>query len=318
MYEQIKGLKELPAEEPLAPGHRLCPGCGASIVVRQVLLAAPKDTIVANATGCLEVSTALYGYSAWNRPWIHSAFENAAAVASGIEAGFKALAMRGEAEEHPVVVFGGDGGTYDIGLQALSGAVERGHKFLYVCYDNEAYMNTGIQRSGGTPRGAWTTTTQVGPARSGKTEPKKDLVSIMVSHRIPYAATASISHWRDLMNKVRKALSKDGPTFLHVMAPCTRGWRFDSAQTIKMSKLAVDTRFFPLYEVEGGVYRITVPVVSPKPVEEYLKVQGRYSHLFLPQNAAELEVIKKEIEENYRHLEKLSQLTDQLYRPEVH
>jgi len=317
MYEQVKGLKELPAEEPLAPGHRLCPGCGASIVVRQVLLAAPKDTIVANATGCLEVSTALYGYSAWNRPWIHSAFENAAAVASGIESGYKALALRGEAQEHPVVVFGGDGGTYDIGLQALSGAVERGHKFLYVCYDNEAYMNTGIQRSGGTPRGAWTTTTQVGPARSGKTEPKKDLVSIMVSHHVQYAATASISHWRDLMNKVRRALSKDGPTFLHVMAPCTRGWRFDSAKTIRMSKLAVDTRFFPLYEVEGGVYRITVPVVSPKPVEEYLKAQGRYSHLFLPQNAAELEAVKNEIEENYRRLEKLSELTGQLYRPEV-
>ena len=154
MYEQVKGLKELPMDEPLSPGHRLCPGCGASLVVRQVLLAAPKDTIVANATGCLEVSTALYPYSAWNRPWIHSAFENAPAVASGIEAGFKALTKRGEAEEHPIVVFGGDGGTYDIGFQALSGAIERGQRFLYVCYDNEAYMNTGIQRSGGTPRGS--------------------------------------------------------------------------------------------------------------------------------------------------------------------
>jgi pyruvate ferredoxin oxidoreductase beta subunit len=173
MYEQIKGLKELPQEEPLSPGHRLCPGCGASIVVRQVLLAAPKDTVVANATGCLEVSTALYPYSAWNRPWIHSAFENAAAVASGIESGFKALAKRGEGKEHPLIVFGGDGGTYDIGFQSLSGAIERGHRFLYVCYDNEAYMNTGIQRSGGTPRGAWTTTTQVGSARAGKAEAKK-------------------------------------------------------------------------------------------------------------------------------------------------
>ena len=278
-------------------------------MVRQVLLAAPKDTIIANATGCLEVSTALYGYSAWNRPWIHSAFENAAAVASGIEAGFKALARRGEGEEHPIVVFGGDGGTYDIGFQALSGAIERGHRFLYVCYDNEAYMNTGIQRSGGTPRGAWTTTTQVGPARSGKAQAKKDLMSIVVAHRVAYAATASISHWKDLMNKVRKALSVDGPTFMQVMAPCTRGWRFDSSKTVRMARLAVETRFFPLYEVDRGVYRITVPVPSPKPVDEYLKAQGRYSHLFIPKNAEELALVSKDVEDNYRRLEALSRLT---------
>jgi pyruvate ferredoxin oxidoreductase beta subunit len=313
MLEPIKGLKELPTEEPLSPGHRLCPGCGASIVVRQVLLAAPKDTIVAEATGCLEVSTALYPYSAWNRPWIHSAFENAAAVASGLDSGFKALARRGEGKEHPIVVFGGDGGTYDIGIQALSGAIERGHRFLYVCYDNEAYMNTGIQRSGGTPLGAWTTTTQVGSARAGKQEIKKDLVSIVVAHHVPYAATASISHWRDLMTKVRKALSKDGPTFLHVIAPCTRGWRFDSEKTIRMARLAVETRLFPLYEVEGGVYRITFPVSSPKPVDEYLKLQGRFGHLFQPQNVAALEAVRKGADENYRRLEKLSQLTGQMY-----
>ncbi len=313
MFEPIKGLKELPTEEPLSPGHRLCPGCGASIVVREVLLAAPKDTIIAEATGCLEVSTALYPYSAWNRPWIHSAFENAAAVASGIESGFKALARRGEAKEHPIIVFGGDGGTYDIGLQALSGAIERGHKFLYICYDNEAYMNTGIQRSGGTPLGAWTTTTQVGSARAGKQETKKDLVSIVVAHHVPYAATASISHWRDLMTKVRKALSKNGPTFLHVIAPCTRGWRFDSEKTIRMARLAVETRLFPLYEVDGGVYKITFPVSSPKPVEEYLKLQGRFAHLFQPQNATELEAIKKGVDDNYRRLEYLSQFTSQMY-----
>jgi len=311
MYQQVKGLKELPMEEPLSPGHRLCPGCGASIVVREILLAAPSDTVVVNATGCLEVSTALYGYSAWNRPWIHSAFENAAAVASGVDAGFKALARRGEGSEHPIIVFGGDGGTYDIGIQALSGAMERGHRFLYVCYDNEAYMNTGIQRSGGTPRGAWTTTTQAGSARAGKTEAKKDLMSIVVAHHVPYAATASISHWRDLMNKVRKALSVDGPTFLHVMAPCMRGWRFDGSKTVRMSRLAVETRLFPLYEVEGGVYRITVPVPSPKPVEEFLKSQGRYSHLFLPQNAAELEAVKKDVDENYARIERMAQFTAQ-------
>lgn len=299
-------------EEPLAPGHRLCPGCGASVVARQVLLAAPKDVVLVNATGCLEVSTSVYPYSAWNRPWIHSAFENAAAVASGVEAGFKSLAKRGEGEEHPIIVFGGDGGTYDIGLQAISGAMERGHRFLYVCYDNEAYMNTGIQRSGGTPLGAWTTTTQVGSVGYGKTEIKKDLVSIIVAHHVPYAATASISHWRDLMTKVRKALSKDGPTFMHILAPCMRGWRFDGSKTITMAKMAVESRVFPLYEVEDGRYRITVPIPSPKPLEEYLKAQGRFSHLFRPQFKSELEAFGKQIDANYRRLEKLSQLADQL------
>ena len=309
MYEPIKGLKELPTEEPLAPGHRLCAGCGATIALRQILLAAPKDTVVANATGCVEVSTVIYPYSAWNRPWIHSAFENTAAVASGIESGFKALARRGEAKEHPVIAVGGDGGTYDIGFQALSGALERGHRFLYVCYDNEAYMNTGIQRSGGTPLGAWTTTTQVGPCEFGKRQTKKDLMGIVVAHRVPYAATAAISHWRDLMTKVRKALAQDGPTFLHVLAPCTRGWRFDMAKTVKMAKLAVDTRFFPLYEVENGVYRITVPVPSPRPAEEYIKAQGRYTHLLQPQWAKQLETVKKEVDTNYKRLERLAQFT---------
>jgi len=309
MYEQIKGLKELPVEEPLAPGHRLCAGCGAPIAVRQILLAAPKDTVVANATGCIEVSTTVFPQSAWNRPWVHSAFENTAAVASGIEAGFKALAKRGEGKEHPVIAFGGDGGTYDIGLQALSGAIERGHRFLYVCYDNEAYMNTGIQRSGGTPMGAWTTTSQVGSRGFGKPQIKKDLMGIVVAHHLPYAATGSISHWKDLMTKVRKALARDGPTFIHVLAPCTRGWRFDASRTVKMAKLAVDTRFFPLYEVEDGVYRITVPVPSPKPVEEYIKAQGRFSHLLLPQWAAELDALRKEVDGNYRRLEGLSKFT---------
>jgi len=309
MYEPIKGLKELTAEEPLAPGHRLCAGCGAPIAIRQILLAAPKDTIIANATGCVEVSSTVYPQSAWNRPWVHSAFENTAAVASGIEAGFKALARRGEAKEHPVIAFGGDGGTYDIGLQALSGALERGHRFLYVCYDNEAYMNTGIQRSGGTPLGAWTTTTQVGSAGYGKREKKKDLMGIVVAHQVPYAATASISHWKDLMTKVRKALAKEGPTFMHVIAPCTRGWRFDMAKTVRMARLAVETRVFPLYEVEDGVYRITVPVQSPKPVEEYLRAQGRYSHILLPQWAGELEELKREVDTNYKRLERLSRFT---------
>ena len=312
LAEPVKGLKDLPTEEPLAPGHRLCPGCGASIVVRQVLLAAPKDTVVVNATGCVEVSTANYPYSAWNRPWIHSVFANTAAVASGVEVGFRALSRRGEGGEHPIVVFGGDGGTYDIGLQALSGALERGQKFLYVCYDNEAYMNTGIQRSGGTPRGAWTTTSQVGSAKPGKTETKKDIMSIVVAHHIPYAATASISHWKDLMTKVRKGLSKDGPSFMHVIAPCTRGWRFDSSQTVGLAKMAVDTRVFPLYEVEDGRYKVTVrSPTPPKPIEDYLRLQGRYLHLLSPGAAAALEGLKRDVSENYERIERLARQSAQ-------
>lgn len=309
MNEPIEGLKQLPVAEPLYPGHRLCPGCSASIAVRQVLLAAPSDTIVANATGCLEVSTANYPYSAWNRPWIHSAFENAAAVASGIEDGFKVLARRGEGSIHPVIVFGGDGGTFDIGIQALSGAIERGHKFLYVCYDNEAYMNTGIQRSSGTPEAAWTTTSQVGRSKIGKNERKKDIMSIVIGHHVPYAATASISHWKDLMTKVRKALSKDGPSFMHVIAPCTRGWRYDSSQTIKLAKIAVETNVFPLYEVEEGRYKITFPARNPpRPVEEYLRIQGRYAHLLAPESAKLLADLKTEIAKNYERIERLSKL----------
>jgi pyruvate ferredoxin oxidoreductase beta subunit len=310
-FKPIRTLFELPKEENLAPGHRMCSGCGVTIGVRQVLLAAPKDVIVVTATGCLEVSTVAHPYTAWRVPWVHVAFENTAAVASGIEAALKALERKGLGKRHPVIAFGGDGGTYDIGLQALSGALERGHRLLYICYDNEAYMNTGIQRSGGTPYGAWTTTTPYGKARPGKTEVKKDLMGIVVAHNIPYAATASVSHWKDLMNKVRKALSYDGPTFIHMLTPCDRGWRFDPDQTVRIAKLAVDTKFFPLYEVENGKYRITVPVPRPKPLEDYLKTQGRFKHLLRPEYAEVLEALKKQVDEYYRHVERMVKVTSE-------
>jgi len=308
-YKPIRTLFELPTEENLAPGHRMCSGCGVTIGVRQILLAAPKDVIVVTATGCLEVSTVAYPYTAWRCPWVHVAFENAAAVASGIEAALKALERKGYGKRHPVIAFGGDGGTYDIGIQALSGALERGHRLLYVCYDNEAYMNTGIQRSGGTPYGTWTTTTPFGKVRPGKTEVKKNLMGIVVAHGIPYAATASISHWKDLMNKVRKALSYDGPSFIHLLTPCNRGWRFDPAQTIRIAKLAVETRYFPLYEVENGVYRITVPVPRPKPIEEFIKVQGRLRHLLRPEYADALAIFKKQVEDYYSYIEMMTKAT---------
>ncbi|MEL9998193.1 MAG: thiamine pyrophosphate-dependent enzyme, partial [Sulfolobales archaeon] len=220
-------------------------------------------------------------------PWIPNAFENAAATASGIESAFKDLKKRGVINDDNVniIVFGGDGGTYDIGFQSLSGAIERGHNFLYILYDNEAYMNTGIQRSGGTPFGAWTTTSPTGNVIPGKPQHKKPIADIVVAHRAPYVATATPAHWLDLMMKVRKALSIRGPKFIHVLTPCPRGWRFDPSLSIEVCRLAVDTCYFPLWEFEKGVWRLTDRSLAiaknpnlKKPIEEFLKIQERFRH----------------------------------------
>ncbi|MEM3393860.1 MAG: thiamine pyrophosphate-dependent enzyme [Candidatus Methanomethylicia archaeon] len=283
------------AKSPLGilSGHRLCAGCAEPIIVKQVLLAIRGPTIVATATGCLEVSTTIYPYTSWNMPWIHVAFENVAAVASGIEAASKILHKKGisKYENIDVIAFAGDGGTYDIGIQALSGALERGHDFLYVLLDNEAYMNTGIQRSGGTPLGASTTTTPAGKVIPGKSENKKPIADIVVAHKIPYVATATPAHYLDLIRKARKAIEVNGPTFIHALSPCPRGWRHSESITIEICKKAVDTCYFPLWEYDNGVYRLTdrslMIAKNPslkKPIEEFLKVQGRFSHLFTPQN----------------------------------
>lgn len=303
---EIKTIKELYGLDLIAPGHRACAGCGALIAVRQILMASKRPLIVVSATSCLEVTSTPYPQTMWKTPWVHLLFENAATAASGIEAALKVLSRKYNRQEHYIIAFGGDGGTFDIGIQALSGALERGHRFIYVCYDNEAYMNTGIQRSGATPLGAATTTSPVGTKIVGKTQQKKDLMEIVVAHRIPYAATASPSHWKDLVNKVRKAQSYDGPSFIHVIAPCTRGWYFDTSETIKVARLAVETRYWPLYEVENGRYRITHPVPNPKPLEEFLKVQRRLSHLLLPENAEILESLKAYVNERWERLQKLS------------
>jgi pyruvate ferredoxin oxidoreductase beta subunit len=297
----VATLKELThREDRLAGGHRLCAGCGASIAVRQVLLGAGTDPIVAGcATGCLEVSTSIYPYSSWNASFIHNAFENSAATISGVEAAFKALKRAGKIpadKRVKFVAFGGDGGTYDIGLQSLSGAMERGHDMVYVCYDNGAYMNTGIQRSSATPKGAWATTAEVGPAQQGKIQRRKDLTAIMAAHNIPYVAQASVSHWKDLTTKAEKAFAVEGPAFLNVFAPCPRGWRTPSNQTIEIAKLAVQTGFWPLYEVEDGVWRQTVKVANRKPVEEFLRPQGRFKHLFAPGNEALLAEIQADVD----------------------
>ncbi|MEW6080808.1 MAG: thiamine pyrophosphate-dependent enzyme [Bacillota bacterium] len=297
-------LKELTRKpELLTGGHRLCAGCGASIVVRQLLKAADTPLVLANATGCLEVATTIYPYTAWRASWMHSAFENAAATISGIEAAYKSLKRQGKIQEDiKFVAFAGDGGTYDIGFQALSGAAERGHKMVYVCYDNGAYMNTGIQRSSSTPLGADTTTSPAGSKVPGKTMHRKDLSAIMAAHNIPYVAQVSPSHWSDAVKKMEKALAADGPAFINALAPCPRGWRTQTSETIDLCRLAVDTCYWPLYEVEDGVWRLTQKPKEKKPLEEWLKRQGRFRHLFKGNNKAILDELQGWVDRNWESL----------------
>ncbi|MEM4789911.1 MAG: thiamine pyrophosphate-dependent enzyme [Thermofilum sp.] len=305
----IRSLKEIPKEEFFAPGHRLCAGCGATQVIRFALKAVPGPKVVVNATGCVEVSTTVFPYTSWGVPWVHVAFENAPAVASGIEAAFKVLERKQGVRRPKIIVLAGDGGTFDIGFQALSGALERGHDFMFICYDNEAYMNTGIQRSGATPKGAHTTTSPAGRVIPGKLERKKNLVEIAIAHGVRYAATMNPAYPVDMYNKIAKAASFQGPTVLHYYSPCPTGWYFDPSRSIEVARLAVQTRIWPLYECEDGRYRITVPVKEPKPIEDYFKLQGRFRHLLEPENRWLLEEIKREVEENWNRLVKLSQIS---------
>ncbi|HEW94139.1 MAG TPA: pyruvate ferredoxin oxidoreductase [Thermoprotei archaeon] len=305
----IRRLNDIPREEYFAPGHAFCAGCGITSIIRMVLKAYEGPKIIVNATGCMEVASTLYPRTAWKVPWIHSAFENAAATAAGIEAAFKILNRKyGYNKKVHVIAFGGDGGTFDIGIQALSGALERGHNFTYICYDNEAYMNTGIQRSGATPMGAATTTSPAGRVIPGKPQGKKDLVFIAAFHKIPYVATLNPAFMQDMYNKLVKASQIEGPKFLHYYTPCPTGWRFDTSHSIKIARLAVQTRFFPLYEIERGKLRITVDIKKPKPLEEYLKLQGRFRHLLDPKNKHIVDALKEEIERNWQRLKMLSQL----------
>lgn len=300
----LKQLSQIP--ERLAGGHRLCAGCGASIALRQVLLGAGNSPVViGSATGCLEVATTIYPYTAWKVPFIHNAFENSAATISGVETAYRALKKKGKIDkEIKFLAVGGDGGTYDIGLQSLSGVLERGHRMVYVCYDNEAYMNTGIQRSGATPCGASTTTAPAGKVRPGKMEFRKDLTAICAAHHIPYVAQANISYWNDLVTKAQKAFAAEGPAFLNILAPCPRGWRFPGEDTIEIGKLAVETGFWPLYEIENGALKVTYKPRNRKPVVDWLKAQGRYKHLFKPGNEAIIEVIQENVNKIWEKLEK--------------
>ncbi len=262
----------------LAPGHRGCAGCCDAMAAKFTLMGAGEDCIVINPTGCLEVMTTPYPETAWDVPWVHSLFENAAAVGSGIEAALKALGKKGNTK---VVVMGGDGATLDIGMRSISGAFERGHDLTYVCIDNEAYMNTGVQRSGATPFNASTTTSPAGKVSFGNDRPKKNMPAIMVAHGAPYVATTSIGYPKDMINKVKKAVDVEGPTYIHAHAPCTTGWGFDTSKTVEVAKMAVQTGLWPLYEVEDGeVTKVRKIGKNVKPVEDYLKMQRRFSHLF--------------------------------------
>jgi pyruvate ferredoxin oxidoreductase beta subunit len=306
-------LKTLAREQhgvqPLAGGHSLCQGCGIPLVVRTILSSIRRPTVVVNATGCLEVATTRFPTTAWNVPWLHVAFENAAAVGSGVESAQRALRRRNvlpDGEEVAIVVFAGDGGTYDIGLQALSGALERGHRLTFVCYDNEAYMNTGIQRSGATPFGASTTTSPAGLESFGKAQQRKDMTAIAVAHGVPYVAQACGSHWHDLSLKAERAAAADGPAFLNVLSDCPVGWGHEPRLGPAILNAAVESRFWALYEVVDGRYRLTYAPEKPVPVEDFLASQKRFAHLFRPENRPLLDEIERRVEREWRRLEALT------------
>ena len=312
----------------LAPGHSTCAGCGIPAIVRTVLGATDDPVVVVNATGCLEVTSTLYPYTAWKVPYIHNAFENAAATASGIDAAIKALrkkkgvprrARDDDFDKIKIVVFAGDGGTYDIGLQSLSGALERGHDFLYVCYDNQGYMNTGGQRSSASPYGSSTETTPAGTHDIGNELIRKDIMQIVDAHHVKYAAQANVAFIEDLAAKAKKAYAAGGPSFLLVLQPCTNLWKYPTSEYVNIGRLATETNFWPLYEIKNGRYVINYPVnpdvasghgaslpKKPKPVEEFLKTQGRFKHLFKPENKKIIEKIQKMVDERWKELIKKS------------
>lgn len=294
----------------LAPGHATCAGCGIPAIVRTVLGATDEQVIVSNATGCLEVTTTIYPSTSWKVPYIHSAFGNAAATAAGIDAAQKAIFKKnplrqladGRKKAAKIVAFGGDGGTYDIGLQALSGALERGHDFLYVCYDNEGYMNTGGQRSGATPFGANTETAPAGEVSFGKMQERKDLMEIVKAHGIKYLAQANVAFLPDLKRKAQKALKTKGPSFLLVLQPCTNLWKFPTSEYVAVGKLATETNFWPLFEIEDGKYTLNNQPKERKSIEEFLKAQGRFKHLFADKNKEVIKEIQKQVDENFTKL----------------
>ncbi|MDY6787124.1 MAG: thiamine pyrophosphate-dependent enzyme [candidate division WOR-3 bacterium] len=306
----MASLKELSKQGNLfTPGHRACAGCGATVILRNLMATAGKDVVIGGATGCMEVVSTIYPYTSWDVNFVHNAFENSAATVSGIETAYRALKKKGKIDKDiKFIAFGGDGGTYDIGLQSLSGAVERGHNMLYLCYNNGAYMNTGIQRSSATPYGAHTTTSPAGSVVKGKMQPAKDLTEIMIANGAHYAAQSDPYHWNDLSKKIDKALNTDGPAFINVFSPCPLGWGSDPSKSIEIAKLSVETLFWPVYEFENGRYTINIKPKKVKDVEEFLFTQTRFRHL---KNEPEIiEEIKKQINEKWEDLLKKEKCTN--------
>jgi len=312
-------LKEVVAKKPsrFTAGHRMCAGCGAPPVARMILRALKSEdhAVISNATGCLEVSSFIYPYTAWTDSFIHSAFENAAATCSGVEAAYRSLKKQGKLSEDKhtkFITFGGDGGTYDIGLQSLSGAMERGHDMVYVCYDNGAYMNTGIQRSSATPHFSDTTTSPAGSVIPGKLQPRKDLTEIMASHHLPYIGqTIAYQNFKDLYEKSERAIYTEGPCFLNVLAPCPRGWGYPTDMLMQINKLAVDTCFWPLYEVIDGKYVVNYKPAKKLPIEEFLRPQKRFKHMFNPGNEWMIEEMQKEVDKKWEELLTLEKMSSE-------
>lgn len=292
-------------ERKFESGHSLCSGCGLPIAVRTILNSIDGPVVASNATGCLEVATTRFPTSAWNINWIHNAFENAAATISGAESAYRSLKKKGKIDKDiDFVAFAGDGGTYDIGLQSLSGALERGHDFTYVTLDNGAYMNTGIQRSSATPKGASTTTEPAGEERYGKERERKNLTEIVAAHEVPYVGQASISNLIDLSNKAEKAFAKDGPTFLNVLSTCQLGWRIPEQKSIEVAQKGVDSCFWPLYEVDEGDYNITYEPREKLPVEDWLEPQKRFASLFKEANREVIDEIQEDVDKGWEKLRK--------------
>ncbi|PIN85980.1 2-ketoisovalerate ferredoxin oxidoreductase [Candidatus Woesearchaeota archaeon CG10_big_fil_rev_8_21_14_0_10_44_13] len=287
-------INNITTEEYFAQGHRACAGCGQALAVRYVLKGAGRNTVVSNATGCLEVFSTPFPQTSWRLPWAHAAFETAASLASGIDKGLIKLKKR---KKINLLALAGDGGTFDIGFQALSGAAERGHKFTYVCFDNEAYMNTGIQRSGATPKYASTTTSPAGKKIHGKTEFRKDMPLIMAAHGC-YVATASVAFPHDIIKKVKKSFEHEGVSYIQIFSPCVPGWGYASNLSIEMAKLAFKAKVTPLFEIEDGIMTLTNKPSKEIPVEDYLKTQSRFSHL----QPKEIEEIQKNIDKNWEKL----------------
>lgn len=300
----MANLKDLSKKEPLfGAGHRACAGCGAAIIARQIMMAGEQEKVIGLATGCMEIFSTIFPYTNWGCSLIHNAFENVAATISGAESAYKALKRRGKIKKDiKFIALAGDGGTYDIGLQSLSGALERGHDMLYICYDNQAYSNTGFQRSSATPMCAESTTQPVGKKTKGKKQNRKDITEIVAAHNIPYVAQSAVGYHNDLIGKIEKALAIKGPKFINILSTCVLGWGTKPADTIEVAKLAVESCFWPLYEIEDGVYKINYTPAKKVSLADFFKLQARFKHLLKPENKELLSELQSDVEKNWQKL----------------